>query len=99
MPKKEEGRDAKYKQERMVKYVQHNYPDSILATGFNSAIVGVSEGFDRGRIIYDISKMADHLVNVEGMMLGEAYEYLEFNVFGAFISEDQPIYVDFEGDC
>jgi len=32
-------------------------------------------------------------------MLGEAYEYLEFNVFGAFISEDQPIYVDFEGDC
>ena len=98
MRNKEEERDEKHQQERMFKSIQHNYPDSILATGFDSAIVGVSEGFDRGRIIYDISKMADHLVENEDMMLGEAYEYLEFNVFGACISEDQPIYVDFEGD-
>tara|TARA_R100001377_G_scaffold63434_1_gene39069 strand:- start:3199 stop:3498 length:300 start_codon:yes stop_codon:yes gene_type:complete len=98
MSNKKEKSNEKHQQEGMVKYIQHNYPDSILATGFDSAIVGVSEGFDRGRIIYDISKMADHLVNIEGMMLGEAYEYLEFNVFGAFISEDQPIYVDFQGD-
>ena len=98
MSNKKEECNEKHQQKRMVKYIQHNYPDSILATGFDSAIVGVSEGFDRGRIIYDISKMADHLVDIEGMMIGEAYEFLEFNVFGAFVSEDQPIYVDFQGD-
>lgn len=82
--------------EELVKFIQYNYPDSLIADGFDSCIIGVAEGHDSGRIIYDISKMAKVLTDEEGMSLEEAYEYLYFNTIGSYISEDQPIYVDLD---
>ena len=67
--------------------------DLLFADGFDSSIIGVAIGFDSSRVVYDAEKMAVTLVD-EGMSYEEAWEYLEFNTFGAWVGEKTPIYFD-----
>lgn len=67
---------------------------ALLADGFEEALVGVDE--DKGRAVYDVSKMIDIMLSEnEGMTYDEALEYLEFNTFRAYVGEMTPIYVNF----
>ena len=68
--------------------------DLLFADGFDGAIVGVSIGFDTGRVVYDTKQMAEVLIQDENMSHEEAWEYLEFNTFGAYVGEETPIYID-----
>ena len=65
--------------------------DLLFADGFDSAIVGVAVGFDSSRVVYNTEKMAKTLVE-QDMSYEEAWEYLEFNTFGAWVGENTPIY-------
>ena len=65
--------------------------DLLFADDFDSAIVGVAGGFDSSRVVYDAEKMASTLVE-QGMSHEEAWEYLEFNTFGAWVGDNTPIY-------
>ncbi len=38
--------------------------------------------------------MAEVLVQDEGMSHEEAWEYLEFNTFNAYVGENTPIYIE-----
>ena len=38
-------------QEELLEHIQYNFPDSMLANGYNSAIIGVAGGFDSGRVV------------------------------------------------
>lgn len=55
-----------------------------------SAIVGVS---DDGRVIYDYDKMAQCLMETDGMTYEEATEFIDFNTLGAlpYMGEKRPI--------
>lgn len=64
---------------------------ALFADGFDDAIVGVH--LDWERVIYDKAKMIEILVN-EGMTDLDAIEYLEFNVWGAYVGTHTPIYID-----
>jgi hypothetical protein len=76
------------------KELADTYGDDLLfADGFDSSVVGVAIGFDSSRVIYDAEKMAGTLVE-EGMSYEEAWEYLEFNTFGAWVGEKTPIYIE-----
>lgn len=63
----------------------------IKADGFNAAIIGVDNSAER--IVYDKHKMIEILIK-QGMTDDEAIEYLEYNVWCAYIGEHTPIYVD-----
>ena len=63
----------------------------IKADGFNSAIIGVD--FAAERIVYDKHKMIEILIG-QGMTDEEAIEFLEYNVWSAYVGEHTPIYVD-----
>ena len=72
------------------------YPDVLIAEGFDDCIVGVDDStFNQPvRVVYLKSQMIDTLIKDHDMDWEEAIEYLEFNVWGAYVGEQTPIYVN-----
>ena len=64
-------------------------PEAIVWDDFDDAIVGVDP---MGRIVYDINKMIDVLVQ-DDMTEEEAQEYLDFNVLSTHVGDLTPIHV------
>lgn len=62
----------------------------LRADGFNDAIIGICMASQR--VIYDKFKMIEILK--EDMDEEEAIEYLAYNVWGAYVGEYTPIYMD-----
>ena len=60
--------------------------------GFDEAIIGYEP--NSGRLIYDRDKMI--MIAVEDMEMDhqDAVEYLEYNVWGAYVGELTPIYIE-----
>ena len=73
-----------------------NNDQTLFADGFDDAIIGVH--FDRMvgkyRVVYDSWKMIEALRERDDMTTVEAVEYLEFNVWTAYVGEGTPIYID-----
>ena len=68
--------------------------DLMFAVNFDNSIIGVSMGISCGaKVVYDAGKMAETLVVSEGMTHDEAWEYLEFNTFNAYVGDNTPIFV------
>ena len=65
---------------------------TLLADGFDDAIIGLDTSGDVFRVIYDRNKMVDVLMERDEMSLEEAVEYLDYNVFSAYVGEGTPIY-------
>ena len=72
-----------------------NIEKTLFADGFDEAILGMLPNWDNDvmRICYSKAKMIDCLVE-EGLSFDDAVEYLEFNVWGAYVGEGTPFYVD-----
>ena len=83
-----------FKTEEILEYIRDNLPDSLLANGYDSAIIGIASGFDSGRVVYSVKKMVEVCMKELSVDADEAIEWLEYNTFGAFIGEYTPIYVD-----
>lgn len=79
-------------------------PDALTADGFDECIIGYVEQPGRPAVFcYDAAKMAEQLAkDYENSASGEpmshddallsAWEYLEFNTFGAFVGENTPVW-------
>jgi hypothetical protein len=65
--------------------------EALFVEGFDDAIIGVEA--ESERVIYDKDKMIKILVE-EGMNDLEAIEYLEYNVWGAYVGVHTPLYID-----
>lgn len=63
--------------------------DAVIADGFDDAIIGITTN---GIVAYSYKKCIKILVN-QGMELDEAVEYFEYNVDGAYVGENTPIYI------
>ncbi len=73
---------------------EHFGDDLLFADNFDNAIIGVSMGISCGtKVVYDAEEMAKTLVVSEGITEQEAWEYLEFNTFNAYVGENTPIFV------
>jgi hypothetical protein len=83
-----------HEQNALLDYIRDSYPDSLLADGFDRAIMGVSSGCDSGRVVYSIQKMLDILFHDSGIPYDEGMEFLEFNTLCAYVGELTPIYLD-----
>lgn len=70
-------------------HVDHN---ALVADGFDSSIIGYSYCDGYLRVVYDAESMAQSLVDNE-LTHEEAWEYLEFNTFCAYVGKDTPIYI------
>ena len=62
----------------------------IFVDGYDSAILGMDTEYKR--VIYSKEKMIDILV-AEGMSDVDAVEWLEYNVWDAYVGEHTPIFL------
>jgi len=67
----------------------------LLADGFEDAFIGAAMRFGWAEpvALYDYEKCIDILVTRDGMDRGEAEEFFDFNVIGAWVGDQTPIYV------
>ena len=70
---------------------QDNKNETMLVEGYDDAIIGLDSSGDVFRVIYDREKMVE-MLEEDGMSSEEAWDYLEYNVFGAYVGEGTPIY-------
>jgi hypothetical protein len=60
--------------------------------GYDKAIMGLT---DNGQLVYSKEKMVKLLMKADKSMSEEdAWEFLDFNTFNAYIGEQTPIYVN-----
>ena len=77
---------------------EYHGDDLLFADSFDGAIIGVTVDGGTGRVVYNTRKMVDILLQKGDITEEEAWEYLEFNTFGAYVGDQTPIYVDLNGD-
>ena len=67
--------------------------DALIADGFGLALIGFVEGCGRSTVaLYDRNKCIDILINRDGMSYEEAVEYFDFNVVGAHMGNNTPLF-------
>lgn len=68
--------------------------EALLADGFEDAFLGMCEVFNRPPLAtYDRDKCIEILVKRDEMTYEEAVEFFEFNVSGAWVGENTPIFL------
>jgi hypothetical protein len=63
----------------------------VTVDGYDDAILGIDS--KSLRVIYDADEMVEILMEDEEMSEEEALEYLDYNVFNAWIGDQTPIYM------
>ena len=69
------------------------YDGCLMADGFEEALIGFGTRFNSPVTIYDFNKCIGILVERDGMSYDEAQEYMDFNVLGAYVGEETPIFL------
>lgn len=64
----------------------------LFADGYDDAIIGVTQVRGDNVVLYDISKILK-ILEGQGMSSDEAVEFFEYNVAGAYMGFQTPIYV------
>jgi hypothetical protein len=67
---------------------------TLFADGFDDAIMGVDLNSEVPRVVYSVEKMVFILMHRDDMSEEEANDYLDFNVFQAYLGEGTPIYMN-----
>jgi len=63
---------------------------SLSADGFDDAIIGIHGE----KIVYSTTKCIEILITRDKMNKEDAEEYFDFNVEGAYVGENTPIFVN-----
>lgn len=70
-------------------------PGAVFADGLDDALVGYAYVNDRHVALYSVKKVISVLVDRDGMSEDDAWEYYEFNIVGAYVGPDTPIFYEF----
>jgi hypothetical protein len=65
-----------------------------LAQGFDEAIIGIGWQFTQPMVVYDREKCIQVLMERDGMSREDADEFFDFNVSGAYVGKDTPVFVE-----
>jgi len=66
----------------------------LLADGFEDAYMGIATQFTKPPLaVYNRNKCIDILMNRDGMSEDEAEEYFQFNVEGAWVGDNTPMFL------
>ena len=78
----------------MAASLRDNYPECLVADGFDDALIGLVDGACREPVAcYDFAKCVQILMAKSSMSEEEAQEYLEFNVVGAYVGKMTPLFL------
>ena len=65
----------------------------LFADGFDEAFIGIGTQFNTDFAVYSVTKVIKSLVE-GGMTIDEAIEYFEFNIQGAWVGMQTPIFLE-----
>ena len=69
-------------------------PEALMIDGFDGAIIGMAERINLGPVVaYDIDAILQILINRDNMTYEEAYEFFNYNIIGAWMGENTPIFI------
>jgi len=74
----------------MINQIRDDYEGILSADGFDDAVIGVATDFTEPRLIYSVSKCLKILQ--KDMSELDALEYFTYNVSGAYVGEQTPIW-------
>jgi hypothetical protein len=78
----------------MREWIKALNPEALVADGFDEAIVGMAERCSQPAcVVYDVEKCIKILVEENGMSQEDAQEYFSFNVLGAWVGENTPLFL------
>ena len=66
----------------------------LLADGFEEAFIGLGRHGPHNMAVYDYEKCVLILMKKEGWTEEEAVEWMEYNVVGAWVGEQTPVFVE-----
>jgi len=67
----------------------------MVADGLDDAIIGIASRCGLPDVLaYDVEKVLDILVTRDGMEYGEAREFFDFNIAGAFVGDTTPVWIE-----
>lgn len=67
---------------------------TLLADGFEKALLGFGHQHSKLLAIYDYNKCVDILIERDGMTDEEAIEHMDYNVVGSYMGEYTPVFID-----
>ena len=68
-----------------------------MCDGFDDAIIGIAERINLGPVVaYSVEKIIDIMITRDGMTYEDAYEYFDYNIRGAWVGENTPIFITTE---
>ena len=74
--------------------IDHMGGDVMLADGFEEAFIGLCSRFGLETVAaFDRDKCLEVLVQRDGMSYEEAEEYFEYNVIGAWVGDQTPVFL------
>ena len=68
-------------------------PEALFATGFEDCLVGYVEQASKVLAAYSREKCINKLMADSDMTWDEAEEYFVFNVVGAYVGENTPVFL------
>jgi len=74
-----------------IEYALQFWEEILIIEGFNDAIVGIHG--DTGVVYYSKEKIVDILIS-EGMSQIDAIEHADYNIFGSYVGEKTPIFLE-----
>jgi len=73
-------------------FCKKNDVTCLFADGFDDAIVGLGSCFNSYKVIYDKKRVIQILS--QDMTEEEALEYFSFNIIGAYVGEETPVFLE-----
>jgi len=71
-------------------FCEENEIEVLFCDGYDDAIIGLGQSFNTYKVIYDRNKI---LATLEKEMTeDDAIEFFEFNISGAYVGENTPIF-------
>jgi hypothetical protein len=70
-------------------------PEILLCDGFEDALIGFVDVFNKTIALYDKQKCLDILIQRDGMTEEEAFEFFDYNVTGSYDGEHTPAFATF----
>ena len=68
--------------------------DPVFAVGFEAALIGIGRKFNINLAVYDYNKCVEILMERDEMSVEEAVEFMEYNVVGAYVGPQTPVFVE-----
>tara|TARA_R100000742_G_C4266208_1_gene84303 strand:- start:38 stop:298 length:261 start_codon:yes stop_codon:yes gene_type:complete len=78
-----------------LQFVKDNYPDVLIADGFDDAIIGIAERYGMNPVVlYNKNKCLNIMQTRDGMSEEEATEFFYYNIVGAYMGEHTPCFAE-----